>query len=141
MTETTSTVLTQEVPYNWDELKSLAAKRAEPVVRAPIPEAPTRDKVPGIPRRESPAAIVREAEKALSSSQESKPTPFTQAQKEALIADVSRKVSEQLFEEIDLVVELALKKTRAHLKADIQKAVAINVTRCVREVVEKEKAL
>ena len=77
----------------------------------------------------------------LSSSEESKPTPFTQAQKEALIADISRKVSEQLFEEIDLVVELALKKTRAHLKADIQKAVAINVTRCVREVVEKGKTL
>ena len=58
-----------------------------------------------------------------------------------MIADISRKVSEQLFEEIDLVVELALKKTRAHLKADIQKAVAINVTRCVREVVEKGKTL
>ena len=86
MTETPSTVLTQEVPYNWDELKSLAAKRTEPVVRAPIPEALTRDKVPGIPRREPPAAIVREAEKALPSSQESKPTPFTQAQKEALLS-------------------------------------------------------
>ena len=141
MTETTSTVLTQEVPYNWDELKSLAAKRTEPVVRVPIPEAPTRDKVPGIPRRAPPATVVREAAKPLSSSEESKPTPFTQAQKEALIADISRKVSEQLFEEIDLVVELALKKTRAHLKADIQKAVAINVTRCVREVVEKGKTL
>ena len=67
MTETTSTVLTQEVPYNWDELKSLAAKRTEPVVRVPIPEAPTRDKVPGIPRRDPPATVVREAAKTLSS--------------------------------------------------------------------------
>ena len=138
MTETTSTMLTQEVPYNWDELKSLAAKRTEPVVRTPIPAAPIRETVPASGPREPLAPMGHDAEKAPLPLRRAEPTPFTPAQMDALIADVSRKVSEQLFEEIDLVVELVLKKTRAHLKTDIQKAVAINVTRCVREALEKQ---
>ena len=134
MTENTSTVLTQEVPYQWEELKTLAAKRdTEPV--API----------AAPRVSSPIAA---PVAVLSDSIEQPPkTPIgtenaslSTEQKEALIAAVSREVSEQLFEEIDLVVELALKKTRAHLKTDIRKAVSINVTRCVREALDKSKA-
>ena len=120
MTANTSTVLTQEVPYRWEELKSLALTPRSDSVSTPIATQHAENS--------TPAPELKQAVSVPDSARRDQRAP-----------DHLEKVGEQLFEEIDLVVELALKKTRAHLKTDIQKAVAINVTRCVREALEKQK--
>ena len=121
MTANTSTVLTQEVPYRWEELKSLALTPRSDSVSTPIATQHAENSTPA-PELKQAVSVPDSARRDQRAPDHLDNAPLSEAGKEALIAAVSKKVGEQLFEEIDLVVELALKKTRAHLKTDIQKA-------------------
>ncbi len=132
MTDTVT--LTKDVSYDWNELKKVAIREPRIVPRQTHPVAShdnaIKPREPVIaPKVATPVA-----------------TPLatgataTTADVDALIAKISEEVKKNLFEELDLVVELALKKTRAHLRSDLEKAIAINVTRSVKDAVAKAQA-
>lgn len=130
MTDTVT--LTEDVSYDWDELKKMAIREPRVVPRQMPPVAPRVEPV----RREPVIAPQVAVPLATPTASATAATIDT----EALIAKISEEVKKNLFEELDLVVELALKKTRAHLRSDLEKAIAINVTRSVKDAVAKAQA-
>ena len=130
MTDTVT--LTEDVSYDWDELKKMAIREPRVVPRQTPLVAPRVEPV----RREPVIAPQVAAPLAIPTASATSATIDT----EALIAKISEEVKKNLFEELDLVVELALKKTRAHLRSDLEKAIAINVTRSVKDAVAKAQA-
>lgn len=130
MTDTVT--LTKDVSYDWDELKKVAIREPRIVPRQTTPVAPRVETV----KREP--VIAPKVATPVATPAASATTPAIDT--EALIAKISEEVKKNLFEELDLVVELALKKTRAHLRSDLEKAIAINVTRSVKDAVAKAHA-
>ncbi len=124
MTDTVT--LTKDVSYDWNELKELAIR--EPRVARQAPTLTPRVEPTVTPKVATPLTSRAPASTASSG-----------IDTDQLIAKISEEVKKNLFEELDLVVELALKKTRAHLRTDLEKAIAINLTRSVRDAVTKAK--
>ena len=129
-----SVLMTRSVPYTWDELREFAV--TEPTTAAlqvgADAAAPATDlrKV----SEATPVAVTPLASQSTSSS-----SGLTQEEIDRITSTITEEVRKTLFAEIDLVVELALKKMRSHLRCDIEKAVAINVARSVRDAFEAQK--
>ena len=130
-----SVLMTRSVPYTWDELRGFA--KTEPSTAAfqvGVGARPLAEDTHKAPQAASLAVAPQ------SSESESAPScGLTQEEIDRITSTITEEVRKTLFEEIDLVVELALKKMRSHLRCDIEKAIAINVARSVRDAFEAPK--
>jgi len=107
MSDTTTTLLNNAVSYDWEELKKFAREGGVHAAMPVVTSAPT------------PSPVVQ--------------TLLNTDQLETFKKKVAQEICAHLVEEIDLVVELALKKTRAHLRSDLERTIALNVDRAVRD--------
>lgn len=126
-----SVLMTRSVPYSWDELREFSKTQTSTAALRVGPEDTSQGAAPLAASRAVPSAVTpATTENSLSSS------GLTQEEIDCITSKITEEVRKTLFEEIDLVVELALKKTRSHLRCDIEKAIAINVARSVRDAFE-----
>lgn len=129
-----SVLMTRSVPYSWDELREFAEREPSTAAFRVGPKETPRVAGSLTSTQATPtvATHVATENSPLSSS-------LTQEEIDRITSKITEEVRKTLFEEIDLVVELALKKTRSHLRCDIEKAIAINVARSVRDAFEAQK--
>ena len=128
-----SVLMTRSVPYTWDELRGFA--KTEPSTAAfqvGVGARPLAEDTHKAPQVASLAVASQPYESNSSCG-------LTQEEIDHITSTITEEVRKTLFEEIDLVVELALKKMRSHLRCDIEKAIAINVARSVRDAFEAPK--
>lgn len=138
MTTYQSPLLTQRVPYDWEELKrsvqpesashrSIKVQDTEParVVAQPVLETQT-----------APAS-----EAACSGKANSEPTADTPASptEEELVARIVPKVLERLNSQVEIIVDVTLKTAGSRIRTDLQQAVENAVRLTVKEEFAKSK--
>lgn len=143
MTSFQSPLLTERVPYDWDELKR-AAQQAKSetapasdeglIALAPIPHRHVVH--PDAASHAQTAALSPEAEVAASK-------PQAEAQgaldEDELIARLVPKVVERLNSQIEIIVDVTLKTAGGRIRSDLQKAVENAVRLTVREELSKKQ--
>ena len=151
MTSFSSPLLTERVPYDWEELKR-AAQEAENVPAAQpaasdgglIKLAPLTHRDP-LPVHEEAAPHNQASEQPFAATAEVQPAPVQEqpvVQKpsfteEELIAKIVPKVIERLNSQIEIIVDVTLKTAGTRIRADLQKAVENTVRATVKEQLKK----
>lgn len=138
MTTYQSPLLTQRVPYDWEELKRSVQPESAPhrpimvqdsvparVVAQPVPETPT-----------APASEVACSGKAKSESTVAAPASPTE---EELVARIVPKVLERLNSQVEIIVDVTLKTAGSRIRTDLQQAVENAVRLTVKEEFAKSK--
>ncbi len=138
MTTYQSPLLTQRVPYDWEELKRSVQPESAPhrpimvqdsaparVVAQPVPETPT-----------APASEAACSGKAKSESTVAAPASPTE---EELVARIVPKVLERLNSQVEIIVDVTLKTAGSRIRTDLQQAVENAVRLTVKEEFAKSK--
>lgn len=151
MTSFSSPLLTERVPYDWEELKR-AAQEAE---NAPAAQPSASDggliKLAPLPHRD-PLPVHEEAaphnqasEHPVQTPDEVQPAPAHEQPvlekpsitEEELIAKIVPKVIERLNSQIEIIVDVTLKTAATRIRADLQKAVENTVRATLKEQLKK----
>lgn len=151
MTSFSSPLLTERVPYDWEELKRAAqeaenAPAAQPsasdggvIKLAPLPH---RDP---LPVHEEAAPRNQNSEQPVEATTDEQPAPVQEQPvfekpsftEEELIAKIVPKVIERLNSQIEIIVDVTLKTAGTRIRADLQKAVENTVRVTLKEQLKK----
>ena len=144
MTSFSSPLLTERVPYDWEELKRAAqeaenAPAAQPsasdgglIKLAPLPH---RDP---LPVHEEAAPRNQNSEQPVEATTDEQPVfEKPSITEEELIAKIVPKVIERLNSQIEIIVDVTLKTAATRIRADLQKAVENTVRATLKEQLKK----
>lgn len=128
-----SPVLTERVPYDWEELKRAAQGRkdvrtAEQSDAGLVRLAPLTQKVTAT--NDQP---VHELSDGVEASKSESASPSVELLEQELIARVVPKVIERLNSQIEIIVDVTLKTAGTRIRSDLQKAVENTVRLTVKE--------
>lgn len=138
MTTYQSPLLTQRVPYDWEELKRSvqpeSASHRPIMVQDTAPASVVAQPVP-----ETQTAPSSEA--ACSGKANSEPTAAAPASptEEELVARIVPKVLERLNSQVEIIVDVTLKTAGSRIRTDLQQAVENAVRLTVKEEFAKSK--
>lgn len=138
MTTYQSPLLTQRVPYDWEELKRSVQPESASHRSIKVQDtAPAR--VVAQPVLETQTAPASEA--ACSGKANSEPTAATPASptEEELVARIVPKVLERLNSQVEIIVDVTLKTAGSRIRTDLQQAVENAVRLTVKEEFAKSK--
>lgn len=132
-----SPLLTQRVPYDWDELKRVAQE---------LKSVKTVDQSDEGLVRLMPVTLHSSAESEQSESfdlsqksQLEAVVPTAGLSEEELVAKIVPKVIERLNSQIEIIVDVTLKTAATRIRTDLQKAVENTVRLTVREELKKSR--
>ncbi len=140
-------VLTDRVPYSWDELKAHAVDTkfakaeadSEPTPRqaSVVPDAPVRTAAAFAP---APVRMKQDSHKAISQTNEAPVAAMPDKAKlvEEIVSEVVPLIMERLHGQVSILVDMTMKQAAGKIRHDFDNALKSTVQSAVQKVVEQK---
>ncbi len=132
-----SPLLTQRVPYDWDELKRVAQELKSVKTVDQSDEGLVR--LMPVSQHSSAESEQSESFDSPQKSQLEAVVPTAGLSEDELVAKIVPKVIERLNSQIEIIVDVTLKTAATRIRTDLQKAVENTVRLTVREELKKSR--